>query len=193
MSASPDDLTGLLQQWSRGSRESEEQLFALVYRDLKRMAARRLSAERAGHTLQPTALVNEAYLRLAAQNNARWRNRGHFFAMAAGMMRRILVDHARARHRHKRGGGAITISLDPRLGLHAETDLDILAVDEALDRLGRIDAPKARVVELRFFGGLSIPETARALDCSTATIDRHWAAAKAWLFRELRSERTDDP
>lgn len=193
MSASPDDLTGLLQQWSRGSRESEEQLFALVYRDLKRMAARRLSAERAGHTLQPTALVNEAYLRLAAQNNARWRNRGHFFAMAAGMMRRILVDHARARHRHKRGGGAITISLDPRLGLHAETDLDVLAVDEALDRLGRIDAPKARVVELRFFGGLSIPETARALDCSTATIDRHWAAAKAWLFRELRSERTDDP
>lgn len=193
MSASPDDLTGLLQQWSRGSRESEEQLFALVYRDLKRMAARRLSAERAGHTLQPTALVNEAYLRLAAQNNARWRNRGHFFAMAAGMMRRILVDHARARHRHKRGGGAITISLDPRLGLHAETDLDILAVDEALDRLGRIDAPKARVVELRFFGGLSIPETARALDCSTATIDRHWAAAKAWLFRELRSERIDDP
>lgn len=193
MSASPDDLTGLLQQWSRGSRESEEQLFALVYRDLKRMAARRLSAERAGHTLQPTALVNEAYLRLAAQNNTRWRNRGHFFAMAAGMMRRILVDHARARHRHKRGGGAITISLDPRLGLHAETDLDILAVDEALDRLGRIDAPKARVVELRFFGGLSIPETARALDCSTATIDRHWAAAKAWLFRELRSERTDDP
>lgn len=193
MSASPDDLTGLLQQWSRGSRESEEQLFALVYRDLKRMAARRLSAERAGHTLQPTALVNEAYLRLAAQNNTRWRNRGHFFAMAAGMMRRILVDHARARHRHKRGGGAITISLDPRLGLHAETDLDVLAVDEALDRLGRIDAPKARVVELRFFGGLSIPETARALDCSTATIDRHWAAAKAWLFRELRSERTDDP
>lgn len=193
MSASPDDLTGLLQQWSRGSRESEEQLFALVYRDLKRMAARRLSAERAGHTLQPTALVNEAYLRLAAQNNTRWRNRGHFFAMAAGMMRRILVDHARARHRHKRGGGAITISLDPRLGLHAETDLDILAVDEALDRLGRIDAPKARVVELRFFGGLSIPETARALDCSTATIDRHWAAAKAWLFRELRSERIDDP
>lgn len=193
MSASPDDLTGLLQQWSRGSRESEEQLFALVYRDLKRMAARRLSAERAGHTLQPTALVNEAYLRLAAQNNSRWRNRGHFFAMAAGMMRRILVDHARARHRHKRGGGAITISLDPRLGLHAETDLDVLAVDEALDRLGRIDAPKARVVELRFFGGLSIPETARALDCSTATIDRHWAAAKAWLFRELRSERTDDP
>lgn len=193
MSASPDDLTGLLQQWSRGSRESEEQLFALVYRDLKRMAARRLSAERAGHTLQPTALVNEAYLRLAAQNNARWRNRGHFFAMAAGMMRRILVDHARARHRHKRGGGAITISLDPRLGLHAETDLDVLAVDEALDRLGRIDAPKARVVELRFFGGLSIPETARALDCSTATIDRHWAAAKAWLFRELRSERIDDP
>jgi RNA polymerase sigma factor (TIGR02999 family) len=161
-----------------------------VYAELHAQAARAMGHETPDHTLQPTALVSEAYLRLIDQRRVQWRNRSHFFGVAAQLMRRILVDHARARHAAKRGGGMPQITLDGADGAHAapdESGVDVLVLHEALERLAAIDPRQARVVELRYFGGMNIEDTAEALDISPATIKREWAVARAWLRRELQT------
>lgn len=186
-SRDPHELTDLLSAWSCGDEGAEERLMALVYSDLRRMAARRLAGERQGHTLQPTALVHEAYLRLRAQKRVAWRNRRHFYAIAARAVRRVLLDHARQRLRQKRGGGEwrrVSLSAldDPPWGRPSE----LVALDEALHGLADMDPLKARIVELRFFGGLSVAEVAETMGSSPSTIARHWSVAKAWLTRELK-------
>ena len=179
------EVTGLLEAWSRGDTRAAEKLMPLVFEELRQLAACYLNKERSDHTLQPTALVNEAYLRLVGQRQRGWKNRRHFFAAAAKAMRRILVDHARSRRYQKRGGGA------PRIGLAeveepaVERHPDLLALDEALDELAAFDPKKASIVELRFFVGLNLRETSEVIGCSTATITRHWLAAKAWLYRAM--------
>jgi RNA polymerase sigma factor (TIGR02999 family) len=155
-----------------------------VHEELRRLAHRYMRGERAGHTLQTTALVNEAYMRLVDVERMEWRGRGHFFAMAATLMRRILVDHARDRDRDKRGGGVVLTSIGDKQ-IAAESSLDVLALDDALDRLGAMDPQQARIVELRFFAGMTIEETADALDISPATVKRDWTWAKAWLHQQL--------
>jgi RNA polymerase sigma-70 factor, ECF subfamily len=180
-------LTGLLVQWSRGDEQALERLLPLVYRELRRIAARQLRAERRAHSLDPTALVHELYLRLVDQRSATWQNRAQFFGLAAQLMRRILVDHARARQAAKRGGG-LTVALigdvaEPNQGAAAA---DIIDLDRALLALERQDADQARLVELRFFAGLTVEEAAHVLDRSPRTVKREWRLAKAWLFRELR-------
>ena len=165
-----------------------DEVMPLVYRELRRLAARYLRSERANHTLQPTALVNEAYLCLARQDEIRFQNRAHFLAIAANTMRRVLVDHARERGAAKRGGDRQKVTLHSWIRID-DRDVDILALDEALGRLATFDATGCSVVELRFFGGLTIEETAEALKVSPATVKRQWAAAKAWLYRELQSPR----
>jgi RNA polymerase sigma-70 factor (ECF subfamily) len=185
------EITDLLAAWSGGDRAALDRLLPLVYAELRRVAARRLARERAGHTLVPTALVHEAYLRLVEQHSAQWQGRAHFFGVAAELMRRILVDHARARAAAKRGAGQTLVSLDaarePR-GPGAP-DVDVLALNAALDRLAELDPRQARIVELRYFGGLSVDETALILDLSPATVKRAWTMARAWLFRELGGGR----
>ena len=182
------DITGLLRSWSGGDERAFEQLIPLVYDELHRMALRYLSGERAAVTLQATALVNEVCLRLLGWDEARWQNRGHFFGVSAQMMRRVLVDIARRRRADRRGGSAaIRVALDDVEITAAEPDADLVAIDEALVRLAAEDPRKARVVELRFFGGLSVEETAAALNISTATVKRRWTLARAWLIRELDS------
>jgi len=178
-------LTQLLSAWSDGDKAALEQLMPMVYQELRRLAVRHLAHEREGHTLQATALVNEAYLRLIDQKRVRWQNRAHFLGIAAQMMRRILVDYARARRYAKRGGGAPVVSLDEASTLSAERASDLIAVNDALTRLSELDARKGRVVELRFFGGLSVEESAEVLDISPNTVLREWKTAKAWLHREL--------
>lgn len=163
----------------------------MVYHELHRLAARHLASERPGHTLQATALVNEAYLRLIDQKHVRWQNRSHFLGIAAQMMRRILVDYARARHYAKRGGGAPVVSLHEAAEVSVEKASDLIAVDDALIRLSELDARKGRVVELRFFGGLTVEETAEVLQISPNTVLREWATAKAWLHRELSTPGGD--
>jgi RNA polymerase sigma factor (TIGR02999 family) len=158
----------------------------LVYNELHRLAARYLRRERQGHTLQATALINEVYLRIIDQRQVNWQNRAQFFGVAAQMMRRILVDHARAHLYAKRGGGAQKLSFDDALAVPAERDLDLLALDDALASLSEMDPQQARIVELRFFGGLTIEETAEVLDISPATVKRDWNWAKAWLYREIK-------
>jgi RNA polymerase sigma-70 factor, ECF subfamily len=180
-------LTGLLVQWSRGDEQALERLLPLVYRELRRIAARQLRAERRAHSLDPTALVHELYLRLVDQRSATWQNRAQFFGLAAQLMRRILVDHARARQAAKRGGG-LTVALigdvaDPTREAAAA---DIIDLDRALLALERQDADQARLVELRFFAGLTVEEAAHVLDRSPRTVKREWRLAKAWLLRELR-------
>jgi RNA polymerase sigma factor (TIGR02999 family) len=182
----PQDVSRLLVAWSNGDEEALEQLMPLVYEEMRRLAHRHLGRERAGHTLQTTALVHEAYLRLVDQKEVRWQNRAHFFAVAAQMMRRILVDYARARRFAKRGGGARHVSLDEAMVVSNECAADIVALDEALNALAEFDERKSRMVELRFFGGLSIEETAEALRVSPGTVMRDWTLAKAWLQREMR-------
>lgn len=162
-----------------------ERLLPVVYQELHRQAARFLQREASGHTLQPTALVNELYLRLVDQHRVNWQNRAQFFAVAAQMMRRILVSHARARHAAKRGGGAQRIGLDEAVAVAPERDVNLLAVDEALTKLEAIDPDKSRMIELRFFSGLSVEETAEVMGVSPRSIDRKWQTAKAWLHREL--------
>jgi RNA polymerase sigma-70 factor (ECF subfamily) len=182
---SPDDITQLLQAWSEGDDGALEKLTPLVYRELYRLAGCYMGREREGHTLQATALVNEAYLRLIDWTNAQWQNRAHFFAVSAQLMRRILVDYARSRHYAKRGGGARPAALD---NAEPQTDdrLSILVeIDLALQRLALIDPRLAQVVELRFFGGLSIEETAEVLKVAAITVIRDWNFAKVWLLREL--------
>jgi RNA polymerase sigma factor (TIGR02999 family) len=182
----PQEVSQLLIAWSNGDEEALEQLMPLVYEELRRLAHRHLGRERAGHTLQTTALIHEAYLRMVDQKEVRWQNRAHFFAVAAQMMRRILVDYARSRHFAKRGGGAQHVSLDEALVVSHERAADIVALNEALNALAEFDERKSRMVELRFFGGLSIEETAEALRVSPGTVMRDWTLAKAWLQREMR-------
>jgi RNA polymerase sigma-70 factor, ECF subfamily len=179
-----EDVTSLLVASSNGDQEALNQLLPLVYDELRRLADRYLHRERSDHTLQATALVHEAYLRLIDQK-VTWANRAHFFGVAAEMMRRILIDHARSRQAAKRGSGGIKLSLDDVLELTDEKATGLIALDEALKALAQFDPQKARVVELRFFGGLSIEETATVMDVGTATITRQWRLAKAWLYHEL--------
>jgi RNA polymerase sigma-70 factor, ECF subfamily len=175
-----------LLQEAAGKDESLEKIWPLVYDELKRLAARLLGHERANHTLQPTALVHEAYLKLIGGNRkVSWENRAHFFGIAAKLMREILVNHALARSRKKRGGKQMSITLDDSIGFSYATDLDVLALDEALETLAQLDKRQAEIVELRFFGGLTLEETAAVLDISTATVSREWEMARAWLYRQL--------
>lgn len=189
MAPQADDVTALLVASSNGDQEALNRLLPLVYDELRRLADRYLHRERSDHTLQATALVHEAYLRLIDQRVS-WANRAHFFGVAAEMMRRILIDHARSRQAAKRGSGGIKISLDDVLDLTDERAADLIALDDALKSLAEFDPQKAKVVELRFFGGLSIEETAAVMGLGTATITRQWRLAKAWLYHELSSSET---
>lgn len=188
------DITRLLKQWSGGSQEALDQLIPLVHDELRTIASRHLAREWRPDRLQTTAVVNEAYLKLVDQRDADWQNRGHFFAIASKLMRRILVDHVRHELRDKRGAGAVHITLEKAEDLAAESPLDrvdMLMLDEALRRLEVQDATQSKIVELRFFGGLTIEETATAMGTSTATVKREWAIAKSWLHRELTRRRTE--
>lgn len=181
-----EGVTQLLIRWSDGDETALERLMPLVYGELRRLANNYLRSERPGHTLQPTALVNEAYLRLVDQKNSRWQNRAHFYGIAAKLMRRILVDHARLKHAEKRGGAnQQRLSITSAEGLTAKTDFDVLALHEALEELAAMDPQQSRVVELKFFGGLSIEETAEVMQLGHATVERDWKMARAWLRRKL--------
>jgi RNA polymerase sigma-70 factor, ECF subfamily len=189
-----DDVTGLLIEWRQGDRAALDRLTPLVYDEICRIAHRYVQRERDGHTLQTTALVNEAYIRLAGSHNVAWQNRSHFFAVTAQVMRHILIDHARRRHYVKHGGEAQRIALDDALATEQAVMIsqpraaELVALDEALEELARIDLRKSRVVELRYFGGLSLDETAEVLQVSPMTVRRDWRAAKAWLFRRMKDE-----
>jgi len=182
------DVTALLRAWTGGSPGALNDLLPLVYDELRRLAKRYMARERVDHTLQPTALINEAYLRLIDLRRVRWQDRAHFFAMAARVMRRVLVDAARSRRYQKRGGGAPKVSLADALALPAERPVDFVRLDDALEALAAVDPRKAHVVELRFFGGLTVEEAAHAQGVSVDTVMRDWKLAKAWLTREMRKE-----
>ena len=184
MVSSPD-VTALLGDWTRGERGALDRLLPLVYAELRRVAARQLRNERNDHTLQPTALVHEAYIRLVGQRQVDWQNRAHFFGVAAQVMRRILVDHARRRGASKRGDAMPCVSIDEAIDVAASNEIPILELDQALDRLEKMDAGLAKIVELRAFGGLTIDEAAHVLGVSPSTAKRDWRTAKAWLTREL--------
>jgi RNA polymerase sigma factor (TIGR02999 family) len=184
------DISGLLRAWSDGDQRALDLLTPLVYDELHRLARRHMKREPAGHSLQTTALVNEAYMRLVQYKRMQWQDRVHFFAVSAQVMRRILVDHAR-RHNLKRGEGMVHVSLDEVAVVGGERAADLVALDDAMNALARLDARKARVVELRFFGGLSVAETAELLQISTVTVMRDWSTAKAWLYRELNGGDMD--
>jgi RNA polymerase sigma factor (TIGR02999 family) len=190
MAEGSQDVTRLLAAWSHGDREALDALTPVVYSELRRLAKAYLRRERPDHTLQGTALVHEAYLRLIDQRGVEWRNRNHFFALAAELIRRILVDHARAKVAAKRGGGSFKLSLDEALAAADEKDLDLVALDEALQALAQADAQQSRIVELRYFGGLTIEETADVLEISPATVKRDWVMAKAFLKREMLRNAT---
>ena len=179
-------ITQRLVAWSNGDPEALEDLMQIVYKELRRLANHYLRSERPDHTLQPTALVHEAYLRLAGQDQVHWQNRAHFFGVAAQMMRRVLVDHARANCRVKRGGAACKLSFDEAINLYQRQDEQIVELDEALTRLRQLDSRKGEVVELRYFGGMSVEETAEVLGVSCNTVMRDWNMAKAWLYQELK-------
>jgi len=181
----PKEVTELLQEWSEGRPEALEELFPLVYSELRRCAAAELRRERADHTLQPTALVNEAYLRLVGQRKTQWENRAQFFGFAATIMRRILVDHYRKCHTPKRPRPELRMPLSEELPSEGDDRLDLLWLNEALDRLGTLDPRQAKIVEMRFFAGLSVEETAEAMGISVATVKREWSTARVWLSREL--------
>lgn len=199
----PQTITQLLLDWSNGNRQSLERLLPMVYTELHRIAERSLRREGEGHTLQPTALVNEAFLRLFDQSRVEWQNRLHFFAVAANLMRRILIDHARKHHAGKRGGGARKISIDSLLNLSKEmiTDgrldwsdekyVELLTINNALEELEKLDPEKCRIVELKYFFGLTVEETAVALDVSVATVVRQWRVARAILYRAINKEVSD--
>ncbi|HEX5703526.1 MAG TPA: sigma-70 family RNA polymerase sigma factor [Pyrinomonadaceae bacterium] len=189
MPKSPVNVTELLHAWSDGDKAALDELLPIVHDELRRQASRYLRRERAGHTLQTTALVNEAYLRLVDQKKVQWQNRAQFFGIAAQLMRRILVDHARAKQRVKRGGGDLRVTLDEAMAIAANREIDLVTLDAALDRLAQIDEQQSKVVELRFFSGLNVEETAAALSVSPATVKRDWSVAKAWLYREITGER----
>lgn len=185
MTAPPKDVTQLLVDWGKGDKQALDGLMPLVYDELHRIASRYLRRERQGHTLQTTALINEAYMRLVDQNRVSWQSRAHFFGVAAQMMRRILVDHARSHLYAKRGGGAQKLTLDEAIATPQERDLDLVALDDALTTLAEIDPQQGRIIELRYFGGLTIGETAEVLSISPATVKRDWNMAKAWLYGEI--------
>jgi len=185
MSDSPQDVTQLLAKWKNGDQGALEDLTPLVYNELRRLARAYLRRERPDHTLEGTALVHEAYLRLIDQRQVEWRNRNHFYALAAELIRRILVDHARARVAAKRGGSNLKLSLDESIAPAEEKDLDLVALDDALKALAQADSQQSRIVELRYFAGLTIEETAEVLSISPATVKRDWAMAKAFLKREM--------
>jgi RNA polymerase sigma-70 factor (ECF subfamily) len=178
------DVSQLLRAWSDGDRSALDRLTPIVYEELRRLARCHLRGERAGHSLQATALVNEAYMRLVDYSRMQWQARAHFFAVSAQLMRRILVEHAR-RHNLKRGGGLQHVSLDEVATVGSDRAADLVALDDAMGALAQIDPRKAQVVELRFFGGLSVPETAEVLKVSSVTVMRDWSTAKAWLYREM--------
>jgi RNA polymerase sigma factor (TIGR02999 family) len=183
--ASPD-VTHLLRNWRDGDEEARNQLMGVVYEELRRQAGRYLRRERSDHTLQPTALVHEAYLQLIDQSRVNWENRAHFFGAAARLMRRILVDHARAHQAEKRGGGEERLALDDAVGVPEDKDVNLLALNHALEELTRLDSRQSQIVELRYFGGLSIEETATVLSISPATVKREWSMAKVWLHHQIR-------
>ncbi len=185
MAAPPEDITQLLVAWRHGDHDAGDALAPLVYRELRRIAHRHMRGERPDHTLQTTALANEAWMRLVDLDRVQWQDRAHFFAMASRTMRRVLVDAARARRSHKRGSGAVQVTLDTALNLSIPEAADVLALDDALTALDRLDARKCQVVELRFFAGLSVEETAHVLDVSEATVARDWTFARTWLRRAL--------
>jgi RNA polymerase sigma factor (TIGR02999 family) len=182
---SPKEVTRLLKDWGSGDSTALDQLIPIVYDELRAVAARYLRRERQDHTLQATALVNEAYLRLIDQKQVQWQNRAHFMGVAAQMMRRILVDHARSHNRAKRGGGAQKIPLDEAMVLGEERSNDLVELDEALTALGVFDERKSRIVEMKYFGGLSMEETAEVLHVSVITVAREWNLAKAWLYTHI--------
>ena len=189
---SPQQVTQLLLSWSAGDHEALDQLIPLVDHELRRLAHRYMSRERPGHTLQTTALVNEAYLRLVDQSEVRWQNRAHFFAVSAQLMRHILVDYARQKRYAKRGGGARKVDLSEAATVSEERAAEVVALDEALSGLAEIDRRKSQVVELRYFGGLSLEEVAEVLQVAPITVRREWEAAKAWLYRELSNRDQDE-
>lgn len=181
------EVTVFLKAWSGGDREAADSLMALVYKEMRKLAASYLQKQRSDHTLQPTALVHEAYLKLIDASQINWQDRAHFFAVAAQTMRNILVDHARGVAADKRGGGAQKIALDEAVGLSENKEVDLIDLDEALQMLARQDETQSRIIELRFFGGLTIEETAEVLKISPATVKREWTMARAWLFRQMNS------
>src|ERR1700726_4563012 len=185
-----EDVSTLLRAWSDGDQSALEKLTPVVYDELHRLARRYMKRERPGHSLQTTALVNEAYMRLVDYKRMQWQNRAHFFAVSGQLMRRILVEHAR-RHNLKRGGGVQHVSLDETAVMRADEDPDLVALDDAMTALSRIDPRKVQVVEMRFFGGLSVEETAEVLKISPVTVKRDWRAAKVWLYRELTGGAND--
>jgi RNA polymerase sigma factor (TIGR02999 family) len=184
--ASTARVSELLVNWARGDQDAREALIPLVYGELRRLARYYLRGERPDHTLQSAALVNEAYLRLVRQELPQWQNRAHFFGVAAQLMRQILVDHARNQLAAKRGAGVPRLTLDPRIALPQKQELDLVALDDALNRLASLDPQQSRLIELRFFGGLSIEETSEVLSISPATVKREWATARAWLQRDMK-------
>ena len=192
MTSSPSDVTQLLLDWSNGDKAALDKLVPVVYEELRRLASYYMRRERPGHTLQTSALVNEAYMRLVDYRQMQWQSRAHFFAVAAQAMRRVLVDHARKQRFAKRGGGAVNVSLDESLAVSQKQAADLIALDDALTDLEAIDARKSRIVELRYIGGLNIEETAEVLDISPATVQREWRAAKAWLYRAIKEGNADE-
>jgi RNA polymerase sigma-70 factor (ECF subfamily) len=186
--SSSENVTGLLIDWRNGDQSAYERLVPMVYAELHRLAHHYMSRERADHTLQTTALVNEAYVRLVDQKRTNWQNRAQFFGICAELMRRILVDYARQQQYQKRGGGAQKVMLEETLHIVEEKTMDLVALDEALENLAKFDSRKARVVELRFFGGLNVEETAEVMGIHANTVIRDWTAARSWLFKAVTSE-----
>jgi RNA polymerase sigma factor (TIGR02999 family) len=182
------DITQLLLAWNNGDQAALDNLMPIVYDELRRLAQHHMRFEAPEHTLQATVLVNEAYLRLVDQRRVNWQNRAHFFGAAASIFRRVLVDHARTRDRKKRGGKAVKVTLCDETVAARTVDLDIVALDDALQQLGKLDSQQVQIIEMRFFAGLSIEDTAEALDISPATVKRDWATARAWLYREMTSK-----
>ena len=192
MTFSQNEVTQLLLDWGNGDKAALDKLVPVVYQELRRLAAYYMRRERPGHTLQTSALVNEAYMRLVDYSQMRWQSRAHFFAVAAQAMRRILVEHARKRHFAKRGGGAVKVSFDEAAIVSQEQASELVALDDALTSLEAMDQRKARIVELRYIGGLNIEETAEVLAISPATVQREWRAAKAWLYRAIKEGAKDE-
>jgi len=185
------EVTKLLLRWRKGESSARDELLPLVYDELKQLARRRMRHERSDHTLQPTALVNELYLRIADQHTIQWNDRAHFFGIAAKLLRQILVDHARSRYASKRGGQFLRITLDDNVLVPKAREIDLVRLDDALIKLAKLDPRQCEIVEKRFFGGLSIQETAEILGISAMTVNRDWAVARAWLYREMSDTQND--
>jgi RNA polymerase sigma factor (TIGR02999 family) len=191
MDSQPQEVTRLLIDWSNGDQGALNRLMPLVYDELRKMAKRYMARQKPGHTLQTTALINEAFIKLVGQKDKHWQNRAHFFGVAAQAMRHLLVDYARSRQYEKRGGGSPVLSLDEALTVSRERTSELVALDDALKELAKLDERKSKVVELRFFGGLSVEETAQVLKVSEVTVMRDWSMAKSWLHRELNKSTTN--